>query len=591
MIKKTRHIFLWIGLLTLALCASRCASVSMPTGGPKDVTPPKMTQSTPENRLTDFQGKKIEISFDEYVTLDNAQQNILVSPPLKNKPNVKLVGKTVVIKFKDELELNTTYNICLNNCIKDLHEGNVLEDFSFTVSTGPCVDSLSIAGVLLNASDKKPVENAYVTLYDATLDNLDSLPMLREPSQVVRTDKKGNFRFSNLADKDYLVFALKDMNSNYYYDQPNEDVAFLDTLVHAVYDSNKKSKNTDAKSLGAKSKSADNTFTANTPVDSTAMDSIKPVNRKALELTLYMFSKTDTTQMTLEKKLVEHGLLRFVFRQPDKSLNLSYLTPLPDTLRYIEKWSSEGDSLLWYFTPDAADSATFLLTDTKGFADTVKMNLKTKTKNPKALKLELTNNLKGGLLMPEDPFMLVFNEPIVEVLPNDSLLLVLDSTRSIPAIFMATDSSKMRYALQYDPVEGDSLRLIIPDSVFIGIRGVSNEKKNIDFHRAKEQEYGSLFIKVILPDDVQQIIVELLNESGKVVDKQIVTENRELEYWYLAAGKYKLRATLDADSNGRWSSGDYSKHFQPEKVVEYKTELDVRAGWDIDLDEPWDLRQ
>ena len=575
MIKKTRHIFLWIGLIALALCVSRCASVSMPTGGPKDTTPPKMTQSVPDNRLTDFQGKKIEISFDEYVTLDNAQQNILVSPPLKNKPNVKLVGKTVVIKFKDELEPNTTYNISLDNCIRDLHEGNVLENFSFTVSTGPCVDSLSIAGVLLNASDKKPVENAFVTLYDATLDNLDSLPMLKEPSQVVRTDKKGNFSFNNLADKDYLVFALKDMNNNYYFDQPNEDVAFLDTLVHAVYNG----------------KIAADTVTS----DSVSLGNIKQptptVTQKALDLTLYMFTKNDTTQMTLEKKLVERGLLRFVFRQPDSTLRLSYLTPLPDTLQYVESWSASYDTLLWFFTPDAADSATFLLTDTKGFADTIKMNLKTKTKNPKALKLDLNNNLKGALLLPEDPLTLVFNEPIVEVVSNDSLLLVLDSTRSIPATFLATDSSKMRYALQYDPAEGDSLKLIVPDSVFIGIRGVSNEMKTFDFHRAKEQEYGSLFIKVILPDDVQQIIVELLNESNKVVDKQIVTENRELEYWYLTAGKYKLRATLDADGNGRWSSGDYSMRFQPEKVVEYKTELDVRAGWDIDLDEPWDLRE
>lgn len=588
--KKSVYRVLYFAVaILIALSMSYCASISMPTGGPKDTTPPKVTKSLPEEDNTNFDGKKIEINFDEYVILDNASQNILVSPPVKNKPSVKLVGKTVVIKFKDELEPNTTYNISLGNSIKDLHEGNILEDFSFTVSTGPTVDSLSIAGMLLNASDKKPIENAFVTLYDASLENLDSLPMLQEPSQIVRTDKNGNFRFSNLADKDYLVFALKDMNSNYYYDQPNEDVAFLDTVVHAVYDNNKKSKNNDTKSLGAKGKSTDSTFTANTPVDSTALDSIKPINRKALELTLYMFSKTDTTQMINEKKLVERGLLRFVFRQPDKSMNLSYLAPLPDTLHYIENWSPEGDTLLWYFTPDAADSALFLFSDGRDFADTIKMTLKTKTN--KSIKFDVTNNAKGGLLMPEDPFTLSFSEPVVGIVPNDSLLLVLDSTTSIPAVFVPIDSSLMRYTLQYDPVEGDTLKLIIPDSVFVGIRGVHNEKKTFNFHRAKEEEYGSLFITVIPPDGIPQVIVELLDESGKVVDKQTVVEKRELEYWYLAAGKYKLRATIDADGNGRWSSGDYSKRFQPEKVVEYKTSLDVRAGWDIDLDEPWDLRQ
>lgn len=570
MIKKARHIFLWIGLLTLALCASHCASVSMPTGGPKDVAPPKMTQSVPDNDMTNFQGKKIEISFDEYVTLDNASQNILVSPPLKEKPSVKLVGKTVVIKFKEELSPNTTYNISLGNSIRDLHEGNILEDFSFTISTGSYIDSLSIAGVLINVVDKKPIENAFVTLYDAISDNLDSLPLITEPCQVTRTNKNGNFRFSNLADKDYLVFALKDMNSNYFYDQPNEDVAFLDTLVHAVYDG----KITEA--------------------DSTVADSMKSVpvaNKKALDLTLHMFVKIDTTQMITEKKLVERGLLRFVFRQPDSTLRWSNITPLPDTMRHIEKWSAESDTLLWFFTPDVADSATFVFTDKKGFADTIKMNLKTKTKNPKPIKLDINSNLKGNLLMPEDPFTLVFSEPIIEVVAHDSLLLVLDSTRSVSAKFIAVDSSLMRYALQYDPTEGDSITLKIPDSVFMGIRGVSNESKTFSFHRAKEEEYGNLFIKVMLPEDIPQIIVELLNESNKVIDKQIVTEDKELEYWYLSSGKYKLRATLDADANGRWSSGDYSRRFQPEKVVEYKTVFDVRAGWDIDLEEPWDLRQ
>ena len=571
---KIKYLLFCVGLLLMAFCNNRCANAVMPTGGPKDTTPPKVAKSMPENNSTGFQGKKIEISFDEYVTLENATQNILVSPPLKEKPDAKLIGKTLVIKFKEDLKPETTYNVSLGSCIRDLHESNVFENHVFTFSTGEHIDTLSIAGVVLNADDKKPVENVFVTLYDAGPDNLDSLPMLTVPNQIAKTGKDGRFRFNGLADKDYLVFALNDMNSNYFYDQPNENVAFIDSLVHAVYDG---------------------VISSDTAViDTIAVDSIKqPVaqySKKALDLTLYMFTKADTTQMVLEKKLVERGLLRFVFRQPDKNLGISYLSPLPDTLRYIEDWSSASDTLLWYFTPDAADSAIFLINDGKSLADTVKMNLKLKTKTPKPVKFSFSSNLKTDLLMPEDTFTLVFSEPVVEVVANDSLLLVIDSTTSVPAVFVAADSSLKRYTLQYDPTEGDSLTLILPDSVFIGIRGVYNEKKTINFHRAGEAEYGSLFITVIPPDDVPQIMVELLNEAGKVVDKQIVRTEQELEYWYLPAGKYRLRATLDADADGRWSSGDYSKRFQPEKVVEYKTALDVRAGWDIDLDEPWDLR-
>ncbi len=571
---KVKNTLLYFAVAFTVLSLSYCATVSMPTGGPQDTTPPKVMFSIPENNSTNFKSKKIEINFDEYVTLDNASQNILVSPPLKNKPDAKLVGKSLIIKFKDELKPDATYNVSFGSSIRDLHEGNVLDNFEFTFSTGDHIDTCSIAGVVLDAREKKPVDNVFVTLYDASSDNLDSLPMIAPPSHIARTNKDGRFRFKGLADADYLVFALKDMNGNYYFDQPNEDVAFMDTLVRAVYDG----------------RTSIDTLVA----DTTAIDSIAPAvvsDMKVLDLTLYMFSKTDTTQLMLEKKLVERGLFRFVFRQPDSTLKITPLTSLPDSLEHVAFLSKTFDTLFWYFTPDKADSASFVINGSKGLADTVKISLKAKSKNNSSVKFGITNNLKGDLLMPEERLVLNFTEPIREILPNDSLLVLIDSTSSIPAIFTPADSSRLEYVLNYDPVEGKDLSLYIPDSVFIGMRGTFNNVDKVAFHRAKEDEYGNLFIKVKLPEGIPQIIVELLSESNNVIDKQIVTEDKELEYWYLSSGKYKLRATLDADANGRWSSGDYSRRFQPEKVVEYKTVLDVRAGWDIDLDEPWDLRQ
>ena len=149
MILRGRHIVFFA--LAAALLLSACANVVAPTGGAKDVTPPKVTEAVPANQGTGFNGRKIELTFDEYVTLNNANQNVIISPLLKEKPDIKLSGKTVVVKFKEDLRPNTTYTIDFGAAIKDLHEGNQLKDYVYSFSTGDHIDTLTLAGKVLNA--------------------------------------------------------------------------------------------------------------------------------------------------------------------------------------------------------------------------------------------------------------------------------------------------------------------------------------------------------------------------------------------------------------------------------------------------------
>ena len=88
---------------------------------------------------------------------------------------------------------------------------------------------------------------------------------------------------------------------------------------------------------------------------------------------------------------------------------------------------------------------------------------------------------------------------------------------------------------------------------------------------------------------MKQVIVQLTNESGKVLKKEIITQKQEVMFEYLMPATYKLRAILDADGNGKWSTGNYHLHTLPETILEYKNDLDLKAGWDIDLEDPWNL--
>jgi len=105
----------------IALYALSCATIVSPTGGPKDITPPKLVSSEPKNLSTNFSGDKLVLSFDEYISLKTPEKYMLISPPLTALPEIKLKGHEVVIKLADSLRSNTTYNFYLGEAIVELN--------------------------------------------------------------------------------------------------------------------------------------------------------------------------------------------------------------------------------------------------------------------------------------------------------------------------------------------------------------------------------------------------------------------------------------------------------------------------------------
>ena len=576
----------------MAFLNHHCANAVAPTGGPKDTTPPVVVEAVPKNQSTNFIGKKIEITFDEFITLDNANQNVMISPPMSEKPDIKLKNKTVIVRFKEDLVPNTTYTINFGSTIKDLHEGNPFNDYVYSFSTGDHIDTLSIAGKLLNAEDKKPVEGAYVGLYDADRDNLDSLPMTTAPNYITKTDKDGNFRLNGLANKHYLVFGLKDANANLYFDLPNESVAFLDSLVPASY----------PQSLSPKP-AMDSTMTDSLTmqVDSVVFETktTTQFDQNAFKLTLEMFTEVDSTQVLLEKKLVEEGMLRFVFRHPAKDAVIMTPEMLPDTFNLFTTHSAAYDTVLWYFTPNVKDSLWVQVKYDTLINDSSRYSLKFKeTKANRKLKrepekLKVSSNLVGrGGLIQGDTLTLKFSEPIVRYAMRDSAIFKCDSIIYYDTLaFEPADEQGLKYRMTTPFSADSSYSIEIPDSVFFGIRNRTNDVIKLDFHVLKDDEYGNIYITVVPPKGMKQVVVQLLNESEKVLKEQMITKKEEVMFDYLMPAKYKLRAILDADGNGKWSTGNYHRHSLPETIVNYKDPLELKAGWDIDLDEVWDLNQ
>lgn len=552
----------YIGLFLASLLLTRCANVVAPTGGAKDVTPPKVVEAKPANNSTGFDGSKIDITFDEFVTLNNASQQVLVSPPLATKPDVKLSGKTVSLKFKEDLKPHTTYTIDFGEAVKDLHEGNQFKDYRYSFSTGEVIDTLSLVGKVLNADDKKPAPALLVGLYafrhdghgDAIQPALDSLflqPTLRAPDFIAKTDKEGAFSIHGLPNSRFLVFALEDMNANLYYDLPNEKVAFIDTLV--------------------------------SPSDS-------------VSLTLYAFTEVDTTQMLLESKLVEEGLLRFVFRWPAEKVKVSTPDNLPDTFRMVEVWSKQRDTLCWYFTPEILDSLHVIIqseTDTLiNKEDCFSLHYKgAKPRNERnARVLKIFNNLKNNLLPSGEELLFRFAEPVTDFRFHDTSVFISGTDTLYNAMhFEQVDAYGMEYRLVSTIKESENYTINMADSVFYSVRGHTNNTFVLKFKRAVDTDFGNILIKVS-PADQRQAVIQLLDNKGAVVEQQVVDSTATVAFRQLLPGKYKLQAVIDNDRNGQWSTGNFHRRFQPETTISYKDEFDLKAGWDIAPDEIWNLR-
>ena len=190
--------------------------------------------------------------------------------------------------------------------------------------------------------------------------------------------------------------------------------------------------------------------------------------------------------------------------------------------------------------------------------------------------MKVTSNLRGKLLTPGDDFILRFSEPVIKVIPYDTLA------------FEKLDEFGLKYGLSINMNDTLEYTINLPDSVFFSVRGKVNDTLSFKFTQASETSFGNIAIQVAPPEGMQ-VVIQLLDSRGKVVEQRIIDTLQRLEFLRLNPEKYKLRAIIDADRNGKWSTGNYHRRFLPERILIYKDELDVKAGWDIDLDEVWEL--
>ena len=505
----------------IAILLTGCATVNAPDGGPEDVRPPHVTEMYPANSTTLFNSQRIEMKFDEFIKLANPSRQILISPPISPKPSYQVKGKRLVIDLPDSLAANTTYSIYFAKAIQDFTVGNDTS-FSYVFSTGSQIDSLKQSAYVRDAFTHKGVPDVWVLGYYA---DRDSLVDLKQPDFVAKTMQTGFATLTYLPNKPLRIFALKDDNFSLIYDSPEEQIGFSERTFLPTEDS--------------------------------------------VIAQLNLFTAEDTSILLKDKSYGHPGQLRFVFNKPlpaDETLPADGLTGDQST-------KDANDTLFYYIPEDKVVRGTYQIPlSLKGEADTATFYIGEKLKEA-SKPLEVSG---GFTVLHDRPIRIKAFRPIKAIDPS-GITLMQDSVQ-IKATFEIDDSDAHYMQIKADLKPQTSYRLFIPSGAITSYYSVSNDTLSATLTTHREDFLGALKLTVTHP---KPILVELTLEN-RIVHREIASG--ALNIPRLRPGKYKARAIVDLDQNGEWTTGDYSIRRQPERVYHFEEDIEIRSGWDVDLE-------
>ena len=593
-------------LLMLVIIGYSCASMGTPDGGPYDEMPPKFVGSTPRIYAVNAKNQKLELEFDEFIKLEKASEKVVVSPPQLDQPEIKVLGKKVVVELIDTLKDSTTYTIDFSDAIVDNNEGNPMGHFTYSFSTGSSIDTMEVSGTVLNAADLEPIKGIQVGLHK----NLNDSAFTKLPfDRVSRTDSRGHFSIRGVAPGKYRIYALMDGNQNYQFDSKTEAIAFSDSIIIP----------------SMMPATRQDTIWK----DTLTIDTIKTIGYTRFmpdDIILRVFKEENTRQYFSrgQRDKENHFILKF----SAKADTLPTLTGLnfDATDAFIVEPNAGNDSICYWIKDSLVyqmdtlqlkmdylytDSLNQLVpkTDTIYLANKLTRAQKEKLAKKEAEEKEKERKKKerkGEKVGPEPtPFLnmkvdapstfdinknivLSFEEPVVRMDTSAIHVNVKVDTLWVktPFLLVADSVVPRQYEILASWEPEKEYQLQIDSAAITGLYGLQTNKVEQTLKVKKLDEYGTLLLN--LPGVEQTCIVELLDSSGKVLRQQAVTPEGTADFYYLAPNtKYYIRMFDDRNGNKVWDTGVFETGIQPEEVYYFPNVWEMKANFEFE--ETWDV--
>ena len=599
--KAQRRSLPWLLLAAVAVMAS-CAKMGQPDGGWYDETPPVIIKTTPQDKGVNINQKKIAIHFDEYIQIDNPTEKVVVSPPQMEQAEINAAGKKIEIELKDTLKPNTTYTIDFSDAITDNNENNPLGNYTYSFSTGDHIDTLEVAGYVLNAKDLEPIKGILVGLYS----NLNDTAFTGEPMlRVSRTDSRGKFIIKGIAPGDYRIYALQDADNNYRFSQKGEQLAFTHDIITPTFKPDIRQ---------------DTLWRDTLHIDSIAR--VPYTHFLPDDITLRAFTETQTDRYLIKSERTEPDHFTFFFSYGDSLLPEVKGLNFDEREAFITEHSEKRDTVTYWLRDTMLVNQDtlrmelkYMATDTLGVlrlqTDTLDMLAKTpyekrmeqqadrykewKKKQDRAKKRgkPYETEMPAAALKPQ---YIVASEPdpdqnVIITMPAplakaDTSCIHLYSKHDTlwyrsPYVFRPKQGANRTYELLGEWRPGIEYSLEIDTMAFTDIYGKTSAPYKQGFKVRSEDSYATVLFEVAGMKDTT-IVVQLLSSSDEVV-KEVSTDNGTAEFFYVKPGTYYARMFVDSNRNGEWDTGLYADDRQAETTYYYPEKLECKEKWDMTL--------
>ena len=535
---RLKHIVLisFLSLMIAEILLS-CAQIVAPTGGKKDTLAPIIVKIIPANQSKNFNGKQIDILFNEYISVDNIQQQLSITPNLEGTYETKIMPKGVRLTFNKPFKENTTYSLNFRNTFKDMNEKNVAKNIRLVFSTGSVIDSLKVSGKVRNPLTNKPLIDVSVGMYVYS-DTLN--PKKIKPYYFMKTDSSGIFTIENVAAGKYRIYAVTDANNNLLYDEAKENLGIIQDTI--ILKSNLE----------------------NLDINVTKMEKIP---NKVLKV------RTTSNYAYID---YYRGIKNVKINFADKKDSLIYQQTETRSIRIfntnqiytdtIKVKISVTDSLDRVFMHD--QKIKFKEKPKKNDGVKEEFNLKTKPSNGEDIDLK------------EVGYTITFTKPIknydfnkIEFL-NDTLVRV---PVMIKDIKWNTEKTEMKIKVDGKKAK-DFVRLKMPKGTFISVENDSTQKF-VSTHPIRDPEnYGTIGGEVKNPKK-KGFFVELLNEQYEVIQK--IDNVSKYEFAFVKAGTYFIRMIIDENRNDKWDSGDLEKNQVPEIIKFASDKIKLKQNFEL----------
>lgn len=521
-------------ILMISLSFMQCANMQRPTGGPKDSIPPKLLNESPANLTKNFKAKEIVLTFDEYIKLASWQREFNLSPDAATSIQPKIKKKNLIITLPDSLEENTTYTINFGKGLVDYNEGNPIQNYTYVFSTGPELDSLTIEGSVLNGYTKefdlnKDKEVIAILIPTAK----DSIFGKKKASYYTAVDSSGNFKFKNLREDTYRVYAIKDLNNDKIYNINEEWIGFQSDSINLTQ----------------------NVF------------GIKLEYTKGIPL-IYR---------NLEKKVNNDGAMLLTFNRSLNNPTVKIMEPSNLDQNKIVRLNPTTDTIKVYTATMDYDSVKLQLSENNQVIDTIEFRKARGIKVDKNIvpKFNISNKVDRV-----KHIELTSSYPIASVDKN-KIILTEDSVSRRNFQLQQDSVDKEMYHIRFNWRPNKNYELVLQEKAILGPFDEFNKESKLAFTLNEADNYGDINLNFTGLDSAMNYIVELIDEKKEnIFNVQTLPANRQLAYLKFPGGKYSLRIIEDANKNGKWDPGDVYKGKQAERLWYLDRTFTIRANWE-----------